>query len=89
MADIEEDELPEALKPMARDEQEAYVARLAGERQDLKKEIQKLSEDRDGYLRTKVDEAGGLKDSLDQKIYDAVKEQGAKAGLEYTDGPEY
>ena len=87
--DIEADELPEALKPMAREEQEAYVARLAGERQDLKKEIQKLSEDRDGYLRTKVDEAGGLKDSLDQQIYEAVKEQGGKVGLEYSDGPEY
>ena len=86
---IEADELPEALKPMARAEQEAYVARLAGERQDLKKDIQKLSEDRDGYLRAKVEEAGGLKDSLDQQIYDAVKEQGGKVGLEYTDGPEY
>jgi hypothetical protein len=48
-----------------------------------------LSADRDGYLAKKVEEAGGLKDSLDQKLYAAVKEQSEKAGLEYEDGPSY
>jgi Mg-chelatase subunit ChlD len=87
--DIEEDALPAALKPMARAEQEAFVAELAEERSDLQRQIQGLSQDRDGYLAKKVDEAGGLKDSLDQKIYDAVKEQAGKAGLKYEDGPAY
>ena len=32
---------------------------------------------------------GGHKDSLDQKIYEAVAEQAGTAGLEYGDGPEY
>jgi len=41
------------------------------------------------FLAKKVDEAGGLKDSLDQKLYDAVKEQAGEAGLEYKDGPNY
>jgi hypothetical protein len=31
----------------------------------------------------------GLKDSLDQQLYEAVKEQSGKAGLEYEDGPSY
>ena len=87
--DIEADELPETLKPMARAEQEEYVARLAGERSELKRQIQKLSVDRDGYLKAKVEEAGGLKDSLDQQIYEAVREQGGKVGLEYEGGPDY
>ncbi len=86
---LEEDALPEALKPMAPAAQEAFVAELAEERADLQRQIRKLSEDRDGYLAKKVDEAGGLKDSLDQKLYDAVKEQAGKAGLEYEDGPTY
>ena len=30
-----------------------------------------------------------LADSLDQKLYDAVKEQAGEAGLEYEDGPAY
>jgi Mg-chelatase subunit ChlD len=81
--------LPEALKPMAPAEQKAYVAQLAGERADLQRQIRDLAEDRDDYLKKKVEEAGGFKDSLDQKIYDAVAEQAGKAGLEYKDGPEY
>jgi len=81
--------LPEALKPMAPAEQEAFVAELAEERADLQRQIRELSQDRDGYLAKKVDEAGGLKDSLDQKLYDAVKEQAGEAGLEYEDGPAY
>jgi len=87
--DLEEDALPAALKPMARAEQEAFVAELAEERADLQRQIQELAQDRDGYLAKKIDEAGGLKDSLDQKIYNAVKEQAGKAGLKYEDGPAY
>jgi len=87
--ELEEDALPEALKPMARAEQEVFVAELAEERADLQRQIRELSQDRDGYLAKKVDDAGGLKDSLDQKIYNAVKEQAGEAGLEYEDGPAY
>ena len=87
--ELEEDALPEALKPMAPAEQEAYVAELAEERIDLQRQIRELSEDRDGYLAKKVEEAGGLKSSLDQKLYDAVKEQAKDVGLEYEDGPTY
>ncbi len=87
--EIEPDALPEALKPMAPAEQQAYVARLADERSDLKRQIQELSADRDGYLAKKVDEAGGMKDSLDMQLYEAVKEQAGKVGLEYESGPTY
>ena len=87
--ELDEAELPAALKPLAPAEQEAYVARLAGERVDLQRKIRELAEDRDSYISKKVEEAGGFKDSLDQKIYDAVSEQAGKAGLEYSDGPEY
>ena len=87
--EIEADALPAALKPMARAEQKAYVADLATKRDDLKRRIRALSEDRDSYLEKKVEEAGGLKDSLDQQLYEAVKEQAGKAGLEYDDGPSY
>jgi hypothetical protein len=87
--EIETEALPEALKPMAPEEQRAYVEQLSDERADLKRQIQELSADRDGYLSKKVDEAGGLKDSLDQKLYEAVREQAGKAGLEYEDGPAY
>ncbi len=87
--ELEADALPEMLKPMAPAEQAAYVAKLADDRADLQRQIRELAEDRDGYLAKKVEEAGGMKDSLDQKLYDAVKEQAGKAGFEYADGPAY
>ena len=89
LEDIEAEALPAALQPMAPEEQRVYVASLAEERSELKRQIQTLSADRDGFLEKKVEEAGGRKDSLDQKLYDAVKEQGGKAGFEYEDGPAY
>ena len=89
LEELDEDVLPETLKPMAPAEQEAFVAELAREREDLQRQIRDLSDDRDGYLAAKVDEAGGMKNSLDQKLYDAVKEQAGEAGLEYKDGPNY
>lgn len=89
LSELEEDALPEELKPMAPAAQEAFVAGLAEERQDLQRQIRELAQDRDGYLSKKVEEAGGLKSSLDQKLYDAVKEQAKDLGLEYEDGPTY
>jgi hypothetical protein len=89
LEDLEEDALPEALKPMAPAEQRTYVAGLANKRADLQRQIQELSQDRDGYLEKKVEAAGGLKDSLDHKLYEAVKDQAGKAGLEYEAGPNY
>jgi len=89
LADIEAEELPAALKPMPREAQKVYLAGLATERADLNRQIRELAEDRDGYLKKKVEEAGGKKDSLDQKLYEAVKDQAASAGLEYEDGPSY
>ena len=87
--ELDKDELPAALKPMAPEEQKAYIAGLAGERADLQRQIRELATDRNDYLKKKVEEAGGYKDSLDQKIYEAVAEQAIEAGLEYNDGPEY
>lgn len=81
--------LPESLKPMPPEEQRAYVAQLAEEREDLSRQIRELSFERESFIAKKVEEAGGMKDSLDQKLYDAVKAQAGKAGLEYENGPAY
>jgi len=87
--DLEEDALPASLKPMAPAEQRAYVAQLADKRADLQRKIRGLAQDRDGYLEEKVEAAGGLADSLDRQLYEAVKDQAGKAGLEYEAGPAY
>ena len=87
--ELDEDALPEPMQAMAPAEQEAFVAGLAKERAELQRRIEDLSEDRNSYLEKKVEEAGGLRSSLDQKLYDAVKGQASEAGLEYEDGPAY
>ena len=87
--ELDKDALPEPMVAMAPEEQAAFVAGLAKERADLQRRIQDLSEDRNSYLEKKVEEAGGLESSLDQKLYDAVKGQASEAGLEYRDGPAY
>jgi Mg-chelatase subunit ChlD len=87
--ELDEDALPEPLKAMSPDAQEAFVAELSDKREDLQRQIRTLSEERGDFLAKKVDEAGGMKGSLDQKLYDAVKEQASEAGLEYKEGPAY
>ncbi len=87
--ELDEYALPAALKPMAPVEQKSYVAELAEKRVDLQHQIEELVVNRSSYLKKKVEEAGGMKNSLDQKLYDAVREQAAAAGLEYEDGPTY
>ncbi len=89
LEDIEPEALPAAMKPMAPEEQAAYVGWLADERADIQQRIRSLAVDRDEFLAKKVEEAGGLEDSLDLKLYEIVKEQAGKAGLEYKDGPAY
>ena len=85
LADIDADALPEALKPMAAEEQAEFVQELAEERADLKRQIQDLARERDEFMAQKVEEAGGLEDSLDKRLYDVVKKQAGKVGFVYAD----
>jgi Mg-chelatase subunit ChlD len=87
--DLPPEALPEVLQDLTPAEQEATVLRIKSERTELKRQIARLAEERDAYLTEKVAEAGGAKDSLDQKIYDAVRVQASEAGLVYADGPDY
>ena len=85
LADIDADALPEALKPMAAEEQAEFVQELAEERADLKRQIQDLARERDEFMAQKVEEAGGLENSLDKRLYDVVRKQAGKVGFVYAD----
>jgi len=89
LEELDAELLPAAMAPMGPEEQVAYVGRLADERADIQKRIRQLAGSRDSYIAGKVEEAGGAEDSLDQQLFDTVKEQAGKAGLEYKDGPVY
>jgi Mg-chelatase subunit ChlD len=86
---IDKEALPAALKPLAPEEQKAMIAQMAGERRELARQVHELAQKRDSYIAGKIEADGGADDSLDHKLYDAVREQASKAGLEYSDGPSY
>ena len=81
--EIEAKELPATLRSMAPAEAMAVIKEQAQRRDQLKQEINKLSESRNRFIRQKVEAEGGADDSLDEKIYRAVKDQAASVGLTY------
>lgn len=83
LSSVSEAELPAELKAMQPAAREAYVVEKAEERQKLHEQIKTLAEKRDAYLKKEVEAAGLDKDSLDVKIFDAIREQSADKGLVY------
>jgi len=68
---------------MAPAEQMPVITEQAKRRDQLNQEIKKLSESRSRFIKEKVEAEGGAEDSLDEKIYSAVKDQAASVGLTY------
>ncbi len=90
LSKIDADELPAAMQAMTLEEQESLIEEKAEERKQLEHEIELASQERNDYLKNKAKEAGGYKDSLDEKIYSAVREQAGKKGFVYeADAPAY
>jgi Mg-chelatase subunit ChlD len=83
LAKVEADKLPEPLQALSVDERKQLVSENAAKRSDLQRQIKELADKRDHYAAKEVAAAGGAKDSLDDKIYGAVREQAGKSGLTY------
>ena len=81
--EIEAQNLPSSLQALAPAEQREVIDTTAKRRNELQQQIRQLSDSRSRYLKQKVEAAGGADDSLDEKIYSAVKEQAASSGLTY------
>ena len=75
--------LPEKLQVMSPAAQEEFVGKTKQERSELESEIKRLAEHRNDYLRQKVVAEGGKEDSLDVKLYGAIRDQGKAKGLVY------
>jgi Mg-chelatase subunit ChlD len=82
--------LPEPLQALAPEARRALIAETAERRKALSEEIESLSVQREAYLKEQVAAQGGAKDSLDHRLYDAIREQARAKGLRYDgDGPAY
>ena len=75
--------LPASLQAMAPAEQMEVITEQAKRRDELQQKIRKLSESRSNFIKEKIAAEGGADDSLDEKIYSAVKDQAAEVGLTY------
>jgi hypothetical protein len=89
LATVPEAELPPSFVGKSNEEQLAAIKETAAKREKLQQEIADLARERDSFIEKKLDESGGAKNSLDQKIYDAVREQAADVGLRYETGPKF
>lgn len=83
LKDIDKAELPAPVAAMAPAEQEALIKAKAKQRQQLQVTIGKLAKERDHYIREKLEASGGAKGSLDERVFDAVRQQATKKGLHY------
>ncbi|MEN8170393.1 MAG: vWA domain-containing protein [Pseudomonadota bacterium] len=83
ISSIEEAHLPEPMQAMAPAKRKAVIAEKAEQRKELQAQIKSMAEKRSSYLKEKVEAEGGAKDSLDEKIYSAVRKQAADMGLRY------
>ena len=90
LSSIDRDRLPAALQAMAPEEQAQVISETAERRDELRRQISELTRERAAYLDRKVKDAGGARDSLDDKIYRTVREQAGRLGLSYeADAPAY
>ncbi|MEN8167584.1 MAG: hypothetical protein ABFR65_08940 [Pseudomonadota bacterium] len=86
LSSIEQDQFPEAMQAMVPEQQQALIEQQAKRRDELQQKIKQLAKQRSGFLKQKVEESGGAEDSLDHKIYQAVREQANTKGLGYRAG---
>jgi hypothetical protein len=81
--DIDRDDMPASLQALAPAEQMAVIADQARQREEIKRDIQKLSESRNAFIVKQIGNRADTKESLDEKIYSAVKKQAKSKGLVY------
>ena len=85
--EIETEQLPEPLQAMSPEERNEVVRVNAQRRDELKRQIGALAGERAVYLAAEVEALGDKEESLDYRIFETVREQAGKKGLEYSDAP--
>ena len=81
--DIREEEMPASLQAMAPAKRKQEIKDLAEKREHLMTELRKLSQSRSQYIEAELAGSESPDESLDKKIFEAVKAQASDAGLTY------
>ncbi len=86
---VKEDELPDPLKSVSKEERAKLVADQATKRRTIQEQIQSLSDKRQSFITAEVSKNTDRSATLDHKVYTAIKEQAAKKNILYEKGPAY
>lgn len=90
LSKIEEEKLPEPLQAMAPSARQAVIEETMARRDALQLQIRTLADQRAEFLKKQTEASGGAEDSLDYKLFSAVREQAKEKGIEYgADALEY
>ena len=87
--EIAEEELPASLRAMSPQLKRDFIKQQGVRRDEIKQEIKQLSASRQRYIEAQI-APGTAKESIDEKIYSAIKDQAKAKGLVYeSDSAEY
>ncbi len=79
---VADDELPEEMKKMTKEERVKYVKEMQEKREKIQKKIQTLKKDRDKYVADKRKKMAGEK-TLDAAMINSIQEQAKKKKLSF------
>jgi Mg-chelatase subunit ChlD len=86
--EVKEEELPEELKKLEPEEREKFIAEKSEQRKKIEAKIKDLSAKRQKHIEEQLRKAELKgKQSLDFAIFECIKEQAARKGIEYEGGP--
>ncbi|MDP6958752.1 MAG: hypothetical protein QF645_08060 [Planctomycetota bacterium] len=80
LEDVKTKDLPEVMQKMTMSERKAYLEKKSKEREEVRKMILELSKKRQDFIK-KALENKGTRDSFDQVVEKALREQAAKKGI--------
>jgi Mg-chelatase subunit ChlD len=84
---IADEELPEELKPLSPAERAKFVNEKQAERQAIQREIADLAKKRQAHLEALARQS--VEKPLEHLIFESIRDQGAKVGIRYADGPAF
>jgi hypothetical protein len=80
---VKDDELPEEMKKMSKEEREKYIEQKAKEREELQKKIEELSAKRNEYIKNELSKRSEKGDGFDEKVIEAVRKHASEKGIKY------
>ncbi len=84
LEDMKEEDLPEEMRKMTKDERAAFVKTKADERAKIQGEIAKLAEEREVFIAKKREELSQQEaPTFGEALLNAIRAQGTKKGYEF------